>query len=229
VGFVGDLWVPKSVDSGAAGPALTAGVVDLLLITLFGVQHSVMARQGFKCWWTRYVPSSIERSTFVLATVAVLAIMFISWRPIPIVLWEADGFLAGLLWAGFAAGWLIVLVSTFQIDHLDLFGLRQVFIALRSGEYAPPPFKTPCLYRFVRHPMYLGLIVAFWSTPGMTVGHLLFAAGFTIYIVIGARIEERDLVRFHGSDYVSYRRRVPMLLPRPGKSVPDSGRPMPGT
>jgi protein-S-isoprenylcysteine O-methyltransferase Ste14 len=222
---VGDLLVPKSVDTGNVGPVMMALTVNLFLIALFGIQHSIMARQGFKRWWTQYVPKPIERSTFVLTTVVILTIMFTFWRPMPAVVWEAEGALAVLLWAGFATGWLIVLASTFIIDHFDLFGLRQVFLHLRSKDYTPLPFATRYLYRFVRHPLYLGFIIAFWSTPRMTVGHLLFAAGFTTYILIAIRIEEKDLVNFHGRAYLSYQDKVPMLVPRSGQSVPDSGQP----
>lgn len=225
VGFVGNLLVPKSVDTGTGSPVMMALTVNLFLIALFGIQHSIMARQGFKRWWAQYVPKPIERSTFVLATVVILTIMFTFWRPMPAVVWEAEGTLAVLLWAGFATGWLIVLASTFIIDHFDLFGLRQVFLHLRSKDYTPLPFATRYLYRFVRHPLYLGFIIAFWSTPRMTVGHLLFAAGFTTYILIAIRIEEKDLVNFHGRAYLSYQDKVPMLVPKPGQSVPDSGQP----
>lgn len=225
IGFVGDLFVPKSVDTGAGAPVIMALLINLALISLFGIQHSIMAREGFKRWWTKYVPEPIERSTFVLMTVVVLTIMFTFWRPMPAVVWEAEGALAALLWVGFATGWLIVLASNLSIDHFDLSGLRQVFLHLKSKDYTPLPFVVRHLYRFVRHPLYLGFIIAFWSTPRMTVGHLLLAAGFTIYILIAIRIEERDLVNFHGRAYLSYQDKVPMLVPRPGQSVPDSGRP----
>lgn len=226
IGFAGNLFVPKSVDSGESGSLVLALIVNLGLIALFGVQHSVMARQGFKSWWTRIVPKSIERSTFVIAGSGMLVILFAFWQPMPGIVWAFDGGGAMLMTTLFLAGWLIVLASTFIIDHFDLFGLRQVYLEFRSRDYTPLPFATRYLYRFVRHPLYLGFIIAFWATPVMTVGHLLLAAGFTGYILIAIRIEERDLVEFHGRAYLRYQERVPKLVPRPGMSVPDSHRPV---
>jgi len=226
IGFVGNAFVPKSVDSGQPGALWLAFVVDLGLIGMFGVQHSIMARQGFKRWWTRIVPKAVERSTFVIAGSSMLVLMFIFWRPMPEVVWELEGVAGTLMLAASAMGWLIVLASTFLIDHFDLFGLRQVYLHLRSRDYTPLPFATRYLYRFVRHPLYLGFMIAFWFTPVMTLGHLVLAAGFTVYILIAIRLEEKDLVQFHGRAYLAYRDQVPMIVPRPGMSVPDSGKPV---
>jgi len=226
IGFVGNLLVPKSVDSGQPGTLWLALVVDLGLIGMFGVQHSIMARQGFKRWWTRIVPKAVERSTFVIAGSSMLVLMFVFWQPMPDVVWKLEGVAGALMLAASAMGWLIVLASTFLIDHFDLFGLRQVYLHLRSRDYTPLPFATRYLYRFVRHPLYLGFMIAFWFTPVMTLGHLVLAAGFTVYILIAIRLEEKDLVQFHGRAYLAYRDQVPMIVPRPGMSVPDSGKPV---
>ncbi len=226
IAFVGNLLVPKTVDSGPTGPMWLALIVDLGLIALFGIQHSIMARQGFKRWWTRIVPKAAERSTFVIVGSSMLVLMFLFWRPMPDVVWELDGAAGALMMAASALGWLIVLASTFLIDHFDLFGLRQVYLHLRSRDYTPLPFATRYLYRFVRHPLYLGFMIAFWFAPVMTVGHLVLAAGFTVYILIAVRLEEKDLVQFYGRTYLAYQDQVPMLVPRPGMSVPDSGKPV---
>ena len=226
IGFVSDVVVPKTVDSGQPGPWWLAIAVNLGLIALFGIQHSVMARQGFKRWWTRVVPEEAERSTFVVAGSSMLVLMFVFWRPMPEVVWHMEG-AAGFVMIGLSAlGWLMVLASTFIIDHFDLFGVRQVWLQFRNREYTHLPFATRYLYRFVRHPLYLGFLMAFWFTPVMTAGHLLLAAGFTAYILIAVRLEEKDLVTFHGRAYLAYQDQVPMLVPRPGMSVPDSGRPV---
>jgi protein-S-isoprenylcysteine O-methyltransferase Ste14 len=227
IGFVGNLFVPKTVDSGQPGPVWLALSVNLVLIALFGIQHSIMARQGFKRWWTRIVPKAMERSTFVIVGSSMLVVMFVFWQPMPEVVWHLGGAAGGLMLAASALGWLIVLASTFIIDHFDLFGLRQVYLHFRARDYTPLPFATRYLYRFVRHPLYLGFMIAFWFAPVMTVGHLLLAAGFTAYILIAVRLEEKDMVRFHGRAYLAYQDQVPMLVPRPGMSVPDSGRSVP--
>ena len=227
IGFVGNLFVPKTVDSGQPGPVWLALSVNLVLIALFGIQHSIMARQGFKRWWTRIVPKAMERSTFVIVGSSMLVVMFVFWQPMPEVVWHLGGAAGGLMLAASALGWLIVLASTFIIDHFDLFGLRQVYLHFRSRDYTPLPFATRYLYRFVRHPLYLGFMIAFWFAPVMTVGHLLLAAGFTAYILIAVRLEEKDMVQFHGRAYLAYQDQVPMLVPRPGMSVPDSGRSVP--
>lgn len=217
IGFVGNLVVPKSIDSGATGPLAESLVVDTLLLGLFALQHSVMARPAFKRWWTRFVPASIERSTYVLVASLVLLLLYWQWRPITAPIWSIEqAFAATALNAVFWFGWLTVLLSTFLIDHFELFGLRQVFARLADRRPPEPAFKTPFLYRRVRHPIYLGFLLAFWATPAMTAGHLLFAAATTGYILIGIQLEERDLVQRFGDQYLRYRERVGMLIPWPG-------------
>jgi protein-S-isoprenylcysteine O-methyltransferase Ste14 len=214
IGFVGNLVVPKAIDSGPQASLAEALVLDLLLLGLFAVPHSVMARAGFKRWWTRLVPPPVERSTYVLLSSLLLVLLFWQWRPIPGPVWEAGQPLAGLaLWVLFAAGWLIALISTFFIDHFDLFGLRQVFLYAAGQPYAPVPFCTPALYRLVRHPIMLGFVVAFWAAPVMTWGHLLFAVMTTAYILVGIQLEERGLRAALGGTYEAYRQQVTMLLP----------------
>lgn len=219
IAFVGNLWVPKSIDTGAASDLGTALVVNLLLISLFGLQHSVMARPAFKRRLTGFVPAAMERSTFVLTASLVLALVMWQWRAIPAPLWQAEGAVATGLWAMFGLGWGIVLLSTFLINHFDLFGLRQGYLNLVQRAVTPLPFRTTLLYRLVRHPIMLGFLIAFWFTPQMTVGHLLFAVGMSIYILVGVRHEERDLVQALGSDYIAYRRGTPAFIPGlPGAS-----------
>ena len=220
IGFIGGIVVPKSVDSGAATPLGQAIAINIVLVGLFGVQHSVMARPGFKRWWTRIIPEPVERSTFVLLTCVVFGIMFWQWRPIAGIIWEVEG-LPGrvILWALFATGMGIVLLTTFLIDHFDLFGLRQVYLHATGKPYTQPRFQVSSFYKYVRHPLLLGFLIAMWSTPRMTVGHLVLALGFTAYILIGIRFEERDLARDHGEIYADYRRRVPMLLPFKGNGA----------
>jgi methanethiol S-methyltransferase len=228
IGFVGNLLVPKSIDTGSVTATGTALLINILLIALFGVQHSVMARPAFKQWWTRIVPAPIERSTYVLLASAVLILLFWQWRPMGQPIWNLQAAWAQYaMWAIFAAGFGLVLLSTFVIDHFDLFGLRQVTLNLRQKPYAHGPFTVRFFYRFVRHPLYAGFLMAFWATPAMTVGHLLFAAGMTGYILIAIRYEERDLVTFHGDAYSSYRSRVPMLVPRFGRTHASVKAPKP--
>jgi protein-S-isoprenylcysteine O-methyltransferase Ste14 len=215
IGFVGGFGVPRSLDSAAEGPLGLALVVDVLLLAVFALQHSVMARPAFKRWWTRTVPEPAERSTYVLASSLALLLLFWQWRPIGGVVWRIENPVGqAALYGLFAAGWLTVLVTTFLINHFDLFGLRQVWLHLRGVPYRPLGFVTPGPYRHVRHPLYVGWLLAFWATPTMTAAHLLFAAMTTAYILIAIRFEERDLGEFHGEKYAAYRRSVPMLVPR---------------
>ncbi len=223
VGFVGDLCVPRSVDTGAGGSAV---LVDSVLLALFAVPHSVMARPAFKVWWTRFVPPPVERSTYVLVSSLLLGLLFWQWRPIPFVVWRVDNPTGRLLvHAVFWIGWAVVLVSTFLIHHFDLFGLRQTYLHAAGQPCPPIEFKAPGLYQFVRHPVMTGFLIAFWAAPTMTAGRLLFAAATTAYIFIGLRFEERDLERAFGERYRAYRRRTGMLLP---KIIPVKPEPQPG-
>jgi protein-S-isoprenylcysteine O-methyltransferase Ste14 len=213
IGFVGDLWVPKSIDSVRSAPFGVALLTDAGLLGLFAIQHSVMARPAFKRWWTRIIPKEAERSTYTLLSSLALIALFVFWEPIGGVVWsiESPGAQA-LIYGAYAFGWLLVLVSTFLINHFDLFGLRQVWLHLHRQPYRPLPFKTPVLYRYVRHPLYVGWFFAFWSTPMMTMAHLAFATATTAYILIAIQLEERDLMVEH-PQYAEYRKRVPMLVP----------------
>jgi protein-S-isoprenylcysteine O-methyltransferase Ste14 len=215
IAFVVDLYVPRSVDRGPAAQPLLALVVNLGLIALFAVQHTVMARSGFKRWLTRFIPNAAERSTFVLAASLALAALCGFWLPLPGVVWQVDSApAAGLLWGVCAAGWLLLFAASYMIDHYDLFGLRQVWLHFRRRDYVHPAFMTRWVYNYVRHPLMLGVLLGVWAIPTMTQGHLLLAAGLTLYILIGIRYEERDLVRHLGIPYRSYQQRVPRLLPR---------------
>jgi len=214
IGFVAGMVVPKTIDSGAVGPAMEAAIVNLILMSLFAVQHSVMARRQFKEWWTQYVPKSVERSTYVLFSSLALALLLWQWRPIPTVVWQIDDpRIAMAVTAISLLGFLIALTSTFLINHFELFGLHQVANNLTGRSMPTPRFRTPLYYKFVRHPLYLGFIIAFWAAPTMTIGHLLFAAVTTAYIFVGILLEERDLVDLFGDDYRRYRERVSMLVP----------------
>jgi protein-S-isoprenylcysteine O-methyltransferase Ste14 len=214
VGFVSGLVVPKTIDNGEVAPVMEALTVNILLMSLFAVQHSVMARRQFKEWWTRYVPKSVERSTYVLFASLALVLLLWQWRPMPAVVWQIDNPQIAMAVTGISLlGWVIVLTSTFLINHFELFGLHQVTSNLAGRSVPAPRFRTPLYYKFVRHPIYLGFIIAFWAAPTMTAGHLLFAAVTTAYIIVGILLEERDLIDLFGDDYRRYRDRVSMLVP----------------
>ena len=224
VGWVGNLWVPKSIDSALVGPVWQALLVNTLLLAVFAVQHSVMARPTFKRWWTRFIPESAERSTYVLLSSLALLLTFWQWQPLGGVIWNVENATGRfLLYSMFGFGWLLVLATTFLINHFDLFGLRQVWLFARGKEYRPLAFVTPGPYRWVRHPLYVGWLCAFWFTPTMTAAHLLFAVVTTAYILVAIQLEERDLVDVHGRSYAEYRRSVPMLIPRSPKSLSGPG------
>jgi len=214
VGFVSGLVVPKTIDSGVPAPFVTALLVDLVLLSIFALQHSIMARQGFKRWWTRIVPEAVERSTYVLFASLSLALLCWQWESMPAVVWQIGNqqIATAVIVLSFV-GWFIVLTSTFLINHFELFGLQQVTNNLADRPMAPVRFRTPLYYKFVRHPIYLGFIIAFWAAPVMSVGHLLFAAATTAYIFIGIALEERDLVAIFGDQYRHYRKEVAMIIP----------------
>jgi protein-S-isoprenylcysteine O-methyltransferase Ste14 len=220
IGFVGNLVVPKTIDSTVEVPAGRALLVNVLLLGLFAIPHSIMARQGFKRWWTKIVPESTERSTFVLISSLLLLVLCWHWQPMSAVVWTVETPIARLILHGlFWMGWVLVLLSSFLIDHFDLFGLRQVYLRLRGQPYTPVPFKKPALYKFVRHPLLLGFLIAFWATPDMTQGHLLFAFATTVYTLLGIVLEERDSINLLGEPYRQYRTEVPMILPSPRRSA----------
>lgn len=216
IAFVGDLpGVPRTIDRGPEAGLAAAIVIDLALIALFGLQHSVMARPGFKAGWTRVVPQPVERSVYVLFASLALILLFALWRPIPMLVWNIDNPVgAAIMWTLFAAGFAIVLVSTFLLSHFELFGLKQVYLNLRGQVPANPVLSQPLFYKLVRHPLYTGFFIAFWATPQMTVGHLLFACAMSTYMLIAIPLEERDLVAHFGPEYEDYRRRVGKLTPR---------------
>ncbi|MGA9062759.1 MAG: methanethiol S-methyltransferase [Terracidiphilus sp.] len=221
VAFVGNVIVPKTIDSAAMTPTVNAILIDVLLLGLFAVQHSVMARPGFKRWWTHFVPTPVERSTYVLLTSICLILLYWQWRPLTQAVWDVQNPAGKLvLQILFWLGWLVVLTATFMIDHFDLFGLRQVYFYVRSKEYAPIGFQSPMLYKYCRHPIMLGFLIAFWAAPRMTFGHLLFAVATTAYILVAIQFEEHDLIVAHGERYQQYRGRTSMLLPMMQKGRP---------
>ena len=223
VAFLADVsFFPTTVDNAVNGrPMLQAILVDIALIAMFGVQHSVMARPAFKQSWMQIVPASVERSTYVLAAAVMLALLLGFWHPIQGVVWDVRGTAAEpIIWALFAAGWGVLLLSTFLINHFELFGLQQAWFHGRPRDETPPKLREPLLYRFVRHPLYLGFTIGFWATPYMTLSHLLFVVGMQIYILIGIAHEERDLIQHFGPDYENYRTRVGMLIPGIGRRKP---------
>lgn len=218
IGFIGNLIVPKSIDTGAEPISVAAFVINIILLSIFAIQHTIMARPAFKRWWTGFVPQPVERSTFVLFASLALALIFWQWRPISGIVWEVTNpTWAVVLQVVFFAGWAILLAATFMIDHFDLFGVRQVILHAQGKTYADTEFQTSGFYNYIRHPIMLGFIIAFWAAPVMTVGHLLFAAVTTVYIFIGVALEERDLSAHFGETYQTYRRAVPAYIPLPGK------------
>jgi methanethiol S-methyltransferase len=214
IGFIGNFVVPKSIDAASIVPLGQAILVNVGLLGLFCIQHSAMARREFKTWWTTIVPKPVERSTYILFSSLCLITLFYFWQPLGITIWNVENpILCNLLYTLFGLGWLLVFVSTFLINHFDLFGLRQVYLYLRGKDYTSLNFVTPSAYNYVRHPLYVGLLFAFWFTPTMTVAHLVFAVITTAYILVGLQLEERDLVAIYGQAYADYRDRVPMLIP----------------
>lgn len=213
--FLADLWLPQTINRGIWPPLpwLPAAAADIALLVLFGLQHSVMARAGFKAWLQRYLPPHLERTAYVIASSLALGLLIAAWQPIPAVIWQAESSLATLLWGIYAGGWLLVVASTYMINHYELFGLAQVWRQFRRLPAPADDFRTPYLYRYVRHPLYLGWLLVFWATPSMSAGHLLFALGMSLYILIGMMHEERDLLRQFGEAYRDYRARVPALIP----------------
>lgn len=221
IGFMGNIMVPKSIDSIPSDPLGQALLVDLGLLLIFAVQHSLMARPSFKARWTKIVPKQVERSTYVLFSNVLMILLFIYWQPLGGTVWEIENSLGrGIMWAIFGFGWGLLLLSTFMINHFDLFGLRQVWLHFRNQPYSYLKFNVRGPYHFVRHPLYVGWICAFWGAPVMTSAHLVFALATTAYILIAIQLEERNLVEFHGEDYREYRRQVPMLIPNGKKYQP---------
>lgn len=228
IGFVGNLVVPKTIDSGIAGSPATALGVNIILLGLFAAQHSIMARPAFKRWWTRFVPKSVERSTYVLLASLILIVLYWQWQPLPDSVWAVDNPLAAtLITAVFWLGWIILLISTFLINHFELFGLAQVWARITGKTPAAPVFRTPLFYKWVRHPIYLGFLLAFWAAPVMSQGHLLFAVGTTGYILLGIFLEERDLIAHFGDKYRAYRQQVGMLFPWRKRGLPENADTVP--
>lgn len=224
IGFVGNFGVPRTLDGPASGSMVGAAIINLILLSIFAVQHSVMARPEFKKWWITKIPLQAERSTYVLLSSLALILLFLFWQPMGGSIWSIDNSLGrGILYGLFGFGWALVLVSTFLTNHFELFGLRQVWLCFRGEPYTPLPFGTPWLYQYVRHPLYVGWFFAFWATPDMTVTHLLFAVVTSIYILLAIQWEERDLCAVF-PEYEDYRKRVPMMIPKfSGTSADDSG------
>jgi len=218
IAFVGNLAVPRSIDVGPSAPFAIALLIDVVLLGIFAVQHSLMARPFFKQWWTKFVPPPVERATYVLFSNLALILIYWQWRPITMGVWNITGMGATGLWVIFWAGWLTVLLSTFMISHFELFGLTQVWLNFKQQNIPAPRFKTPLFYGFVRHPIYLGFILAFWAAPKMTAGHLLFSLATTAYILIAIQFEEHDLIALFGDAYRNYRRHISMLIPMPPRS-----------
>jgi protein-S-isoprenylcysteine O-methyltransferase Ste14 len=215
IGFVGNFWVPKTINSGNVEPLLPSLIINAILLSLFAIQHTIMARTRFKKWLTRSIPDALERSTFVLASSLLLFLLYAFWQPMPTIIWQVENaFLEMVILALFFLGWLTVFLSTFMINHFDLFGLRQVWLHLNAEPYTHIPFQETSLYQFVRHPIMLGFIIAFWATPIMTLGHLIFAIATTAYILIGIQFEESELLDLLGEDYADYREKVSMLIPK---------------
>jgi protein-S-isoprenylcysteine O-methyltransferase Ste14 len=220
-GFLGNFWVPKSIDTASSEPLGTAVLINLALLALFGVQHSMMARPAFKRIWTRIIPEPIERSTYMWASCAATTLLMWQWRGMDVVIWDfKQPVVRAAIWLLFAAGWLLVPAVTMMIHHFDLFGIRQVWLHLRGRDYESLEFRTPMLYKHVRHPLYIGWMIFFWATPTMTAGHLLFASVLTGYMILAVRFEERDLVAHFGAKYEAYRRQVPKFIPRPNTIAP---------
>lgn len=216
IGFVGNFIVPKTLDSNLDGSLINRILIDISLIALFGIQHSLMARQNFKKWWTKIIPHPIERSTYVLMASLTLLLLFWQWHSLGGMIWNIQNpIVSNIIYGIFALGWLIVLISTFMINHFDLFGLRQVYLYLRGQEYEYLGFRTPGFYKYVRHPIMLGFVIAFWATPTMTFSHLIFALGTTIYTLVGIKLEEVDMISIYGDLYQEYREQVSMLIPIP--------------
>ena len=221
IAFVGDFWVPKTINSGSAGAFWPSLIINAGLLSLFAIQHSGMARPGFKKWWTKIIPEQIERSTYVLLASASLILLYWLWQPLPATIWSVENETGRwILWGLFGFGWILVVVCTFLISHAHLFGLTQVYDFLKARKLWNPNFQTPGLYRYMRHPMMLGFFFAFWAIPEMTVGHLVFSIATTGYILIALQLEEHDLLQAFGEKYRQYRQRVPMFIPRPGYKAP---------
>lgn len=226
VGFLGNFGAPNTIDGLPRVSIWQALAINILLLGIFAVQHSVMARQGFKRWWTQYIPKPIERSTYVLCTNIALALLFYAWQPMGGEIWQVQHPLGqAMLYGVFALGWGLVFLATLLINHFDLFGMRQVWLYLQKQAYTPLPFKTPALYRYVRHPLYVGWLLVFWATPTMTSAHLVFAVTTTIYILMAIQWEEKDLVAIHGQAYEDYQQKVPMLVPGLSKGNSMGERP----